>query len=212
MTTPTAKTQKIFVAVICIIAWLACGLQLYILISNASTNGLTVPVTISRFFGYFTILTNLLVALSLTAILHGPGYLYRFFSKPVVKTAIAVYIFIVCLGYNLLLRQLWQPQGLQLIADELLHDVVPLLYVLYWLVFVPKSSLRWRLLPGWLAYPFIYLVYALLRGAIDGFYAYPFINAAEIGYAAVFQNAFFLLLAFIIVSLLFIQLGRVRKR
>jgi hypothetical protein len=66
-----------------------------------------------------------------------------FFSKPSVTTAIAVYIFIIGLVYNIILRNLWQPQGSQKIADELLHVAVPLLYVLYWLIFAKKNPLQW---------------------------------------------------------------------
>jgi hypothetical protein len=45
--------------------------------------------------------------------------------------------------YNIILRNLWQPQGSQKIADELLHVAVPLLYVLYWLIFAKKNPLQW---------------------------------------------------------------------
>jgi hypothetical protein len=41
-----------------------------------------------------------------------------------------------------LLRHLWHPQGWQFIADELLHDVMPLLFLGYWWFCVPKGTLR----------------------------------------------------------------------
>jgi hypothetical protein len=43
------------------------------------------------------------------------------------------------------------------VADILLHDVVPLTYAAYWLI-----------------YPPCYLAYALARGATTGWYPYPF--------------------------------------
>jgi len=49
-----------------------------------------------------------------------------FFEAGVI-TAITVYITIVGLVYNVILRFLWKPEGLQFIVDELLHTVIPLL-------------------------------------------------------------------------------------
>lgn len=203
------KKTFFFAALIAIIAWIALGLQYYILIHNASANGLSAVQVTGRFFGYFTVLTNLLVAISLSVRLLFPlSRAGKFFSAFPVSTAIAVYIFIVGLGYNILLRHLWQPQGLQFAADELLHDIVPGLYVLYWLFLVKKEKLQWKYLFTWLSYPLIYLCYALLRGAIDGWYPYPFINVKEIGYGKLLINATGLLLAFCIVSSLFILIAR----
>jgi hypothetical protein len=64
-----------------------------------------------------------------------------------------VYIAIVGIVYSLLLRHIWNPQGWQIVADVLLHDLIPLLYVAYWVIFVRKSSLLWKHAVWWLAYP-----------------------------------------------------------
>jgi hypothetical protein len=206
-----SANARTFAAVIAFIAWFALGLQLYILIRNAPENGLTTWQATGRFFGYFTILTNLLVALSLTISLLSRESLARFFSVPSTQTAIAVYIFAVGLGYNILLRHLWKPQGLQWLADELLHDMVPLLYLLFWIFCVAKQELKWKNIFPWLLYPYIYLVFALVRGSVDGFYAYPFINADGIGYAAVLMNAVALFIVFVILSSLFVGIAKLRK-
>jgi len=52
----------------------------------------------------------------------------------------------VGVSYSLLLRHLRNPQGAQKIADILLHDVVPVMYLGYWLIFIPNGSLRWKVL------------------------------------------------------------------
>jgi hypothetical protein len=203
---PTAK--KTGAIIVSLTAWFALVLQLYLLIKNAPANGLTNLQATSRFFSYFTILTNLIVALSLTLVLAGNGGISLFFSRLSVQTAIAVYIFIVGLSYNILLRHLWKPQGLQLVADELLHVAVPLLYVLHWIFCVTKKPLPWKHLLAWLLYPFFYLVYILLRASFDGFYPYYFINVTELGYAGVLRNALGLMIAFVITSILFIAAAR----
>ena len=78
--------------------------------------------------------------------------------------------------YNLVLRFLWDPQGWQLVADELLHTVIPLLFLLYWFLFVKRRNLYWKDAFLWLIYPFVYLLYVFFRGAITGLYPYPFID------------------------------------
>ncbi|HKZ68218.1 MAG TPA: hypothetical protein VJ111_17745 [Chitinophagaceae bacterium] len=76
-------SAKRFMVLIAVVAWLALIFQLYIMLRNAETNGLTPLVATWNFFNYFTILTNLLVALCLSFILikpaSSPGH---FFSKP----------------------------------------------------------------------------------------------------------------------------------
>lgn len=207
---PIARAAMLLIAVI---AWMALGLQLYILVRNAGEFGLTRFGAVVRFLAFFTILTNMLVAIGLSSILvDAEAGLGRFFSKPSVQAALALYILIVGIVYNAVLRSLWQPAGLQKWADELLHVVVPLLFVIYWLVFVAKGSLKWMHAAHWLLYPALYLAYALIRGALTGFYPYPFINVTELGYSHVFVNAAGLLLVFIFGGLLFIGIDKIMGR
>lgn len=202
-------TIKVFQVIIAIVAWFALALQQYLIIDKIPGNGLTTLQAVGRFLIFFTVLTNLLVAVAMTTILIAPHSKWgSFFSKPSVLAATASYIFIVGLTYNVILRSLWAPTGLDRLADELLHVAVPLLFVLYWFLFAPKHSLTWKDMPSWLIYPAVYLAYALIRGATEGFYAYPFINVDTHGYPIVFRNAAGLMIVFIIVSLLFIFIAK----
>jgi hypothetical protein len=97
------------------------------------------------------------------------------------QLAVAASIVLVALAYSVLLRHLWQPQGWQWLADELLHDVMPVLYALYWWREVPKGRLRLGHLALWAVYPTVYFGYALWRGSEIGVYAYPFIDVASLG-------------------------------
>lgn len=47
-------------------------------------------------------------------------------------TAITVFILIVGSVYQIVLRSIWEPTGLQFIVDELLHTVIPLYMLGYW--------------------------------------------------------------------------------
>ena len=203
------RVSFIYRVIMSVITWFALGLQLYILIDNTPGNGLTPIQAIGRFLFFFTILSNLLVAISLAFVLIAPGSVAgRFFSKPSVITAVTEYIFIVGLVYNIILRNLWQPVGFQLLADNLLHVVVPALFVSYWLLFVPKNLLQWKHPFTWLYFPAAYLLYALIRGAAEDFYPYPFINVTELGYGKVFLNSLGLMIVFLAVGFLLVGIGK----
>lgn len=207
------KKSKFYKYLIALIAWFALALQLFLLIDNGPANGMNPWQATWRFLSFFTILTNLLVAVSISWILIKPlSAIGLFFNRISVTTAIALYIFIVGIVYNLLLRQTWQPEGWQKLADELLHVVIPLLYLGYWLLFMPKARLKWSYSLTWLIYPGLYLGYALLRGYMENFYPYPFINVNEIGYKSVFLNAGGLLMVFIAIGLLFIATVNLRGK
>jgi hypothetical protein len=188
-----------------ITGWSAVGIQFYLMMINRTAS---IPETIIRFFSFFTILTNILVAASFTAHVIFRKDRAKFSRRQGTLAAIAVYITIVGLIYNLVLRSLWEPQGLQRVVDELLHSVIPVLFVFYWLVFVPKDRLVWKDSFSWLAYPLVYLLCILCRGAITGFYPYPFVNVSEIGYGKVLVNSMFIAGAFLLFSFLFIALSK----
>lgn len=192
---------------------LALVLQLGLFLHSGAAAGLTPGQVVWRYFGYFTILTNLLVVLALAAwAVALRGRAARFLRDPVIQTAVAVAIVIVLCVYHLLLRQLWQPQGWPWVADQLLHTVMPVWFVAHWWWSVPKVGLGWRHPPACLAYPAAYAAYALLRGAIEGWYPYPFIDVGTLGYARVGVNACGLLVAFALVAGVMVALGRWQAR
>lgn len=201
--------RKSFIIVGAFLGWLAIVVQFYLIIINKTAS---IPETVIRFFSFFTILTNILTALCFTYLLFKPGSKWGlFFSKPASLAAITVYIAVVGLIYNLILRFLWSPQGLQLIVDELLHSVVPVIFILYWFIYVPKSTLKWANIILWLLYPFIYCIYILIRGAISGFYPYPFIDVGIHGYNKVFLNIAGIVMVFIMLSVILVSIGKLNS-
>jgi hypothetical protein len=121
-------------------------------------------------------------------------------------------IVIVAAIYNLMLRQLWQPQGWQIVTDNILHVVMPVLFLLYWWLAVPKATLRWPQVIVWQLYPAAYFAYVLARGAVDHWYPYPFLDVTKLGYLLVLVDACAVLLAFVAVALLLVALGRWQVR
>lgn len=200
------RTKPYFLLIGVFITWFAVVLQFYLIIENRIVG---IPETTVRFFSYFTILTNTLVAICFTVLYRGTkSNLYQFISRGDVLTAVCVYIFIVGLVYQVILRATWSPGGLQFIVDELLHSVIPLYFVVYWIVFVPKERLQWKSMLSWLLYPSLYLAFIMIGGAVSGFYPYPFIDVTQLGYLDVMANSALLLALFLWVSVCFVFAGK----
>ena len=194
-------------AVIAAVAWFALVLQLLLMVQQAAP-GASLHAVIN-YFSYFTILTNLLVALGTTfPLLASHSVAGQFFLRHSTQSATAVYIAIVGITYSLLLRHLWNPQGAQKVADVLLHDVVPVLYIAFWIFLVPKITLRWSDAVRWLAYPLVYMAYTLARGFVSHWYPYYFIDIDTIGLSRALIHAAGLLFVFFGLGLLFIAIGR----
>jgi hypothetical protein len=194
-----------------VLGWLGLSIQLYLVFYGRWSVEASLLGGLVSYFSYFTVLTNTLVAAVLTSAATTRESRGRtFLLQPWVSSGIAVSISVVGLAYSLLLRHLWHPQGWQLIADELLHDVMPLLFVLYWWRCVPKGHLRLGHIGLWAIYPLLYFVYVLLRGRSLGIYPYPFVDVEKLGYPQVFLNASGILLGFVVVALVVLGLDRWR--
>lgn len=201
MQTKPHPLDRKMLAALAVVAWSAL-LQLYLSIELAFSNGRGVLHGTLAFLAYFTVLTNLFVALSTTVPLVAgatpPG---RFFAKPEVLGCAITSIVIVGAGYHLLLRNAWSPQGLQLLADYLLHYVVPLCALAHWVVFAPRTRLGALAPLACCIYPVGYFIYALIRGELTGMYPYYFIDVAKLGFAKVLANSIAMLVAFLLVGM-----------
>lgn len=196
------KEQRIFAALLAIVAWASLLLQFYLKTGSAV-----------NFFSFFTVQCNMLVAITATcaAFLNNTA-IGKFFSSLSVQTAIALYIFIVALVYNTVLRGLVALTGWGLFVDTMLHVVIPILYLFYWGFMRTKGNLEYRNGAYWLLFPFVYLVYSMIRGAIVGWYPYPFLNADKNGYTKVSINIAVMIAVFLVAGLVLIAITRSLKK
>ena len=191
------KTVSVVVAVI---AWFALAVQFAASINLGIARGFGIAYGIWMYFAFFTVLTNLLVALTLTIPLLAPSSrLGLFLARPASITGATASIILVSITYNVLLRHIWSPRGWQRIADLLLHDAVPVLAIVFWWIAVPRASVRCKDTAVWAIYPIVYFFYAMVRGLATGFYPYPFIDVTQIGFGMVMLNAIGVLLAFFVI-------------
>jgi hypothetical protein len=210
---PTNDKARPLEALIAIVAWAAVFLQLYLSLRFAIDEGRTIGQGLVGYFGFFTVLTNLLVCLATTLPLLAPSSAAgRFFVRPIAVGWVATSIAFVGLAYYILLRRLWQPDGVRLVSDVLLHYVVPALFVIYSIVMLRGAVLRWTAPLWWSIYLAVYFVYVLVRGALIGRYPYEFIDVSQLGYVATLRNAILLLFAFLALAYLLMLIWRFAGR
>ena len=66
---------------------------------------------------------------------------------------------------------------------------MPVVLVVDWLVDRPRHRLPWWTVLAWLAYPLVWFVYTLVRGARADWYPYPFVDVSELGYGGVLARS-----------------------
>lgn len=157
-----------------------------------------------RFFSYFTILSNLIVVIYFSMQILQKNQPNHFFLLSETSLSVTVYIMVVGLIYQVILSKLYHPQGLNLLANNIIHGFTPIATFVFWLIYESKRKIRFATILYWLIYPLIYLVYTLFRGSIIQFYPYPFVDVIKFGMQQVLINSFFVMLLFLF---LFIGLG-----
>lgn len=205
------KAGRLFAALIAVIAFIAVVLRAWIVTSFVMAQGRTALDGLVTVFSYFTLQANVILAV-VAAACALRGEAGGFLTRPSTRAAVTVYIVIVGLIYAVFLAGLRQLSGLAVPVDIGLHRVVPVLFTLYWLAFVPKGRLAWRDPLAWLAFPALYVIYSLIYGALTGRYLYPFSNVPVLGYLRALGNAALILVTFYAIGLLLVVLDRALAR
>lgn len=184
-----------------LLGWAALALQLWLSLHATAAAGGTLLGGVWRYLGYFTVIANLFAAITLSLAALG-----RF--APRREFAAVTAMILVGIVYSLLLRETWNPQGLQKPVDVALHDAMPLLMVLFWLL-RPRRRLAVRDVWVTVILPLGYAAYAMARGALDGWYPYAFLDVTVLGAAQAARNCLGMGAAFLAMALLLAWLDRV---
>ena len=169
--------------------WLRLGVAALIVAAIVATVAESASrTTINPFnmFGYFTIQSNILLAvvLSLLGVWGMAGRRPPAWAEPA-RAACATYIVLVGLVYAVLLAPLGAAGGVPVPwANTVLHVITPLFAVLDWVMAPERRALPTSTVGVILIYPMLWLVVVLIRGATDGWVPYPFLDPAN-GYAQV---------------------------
>jgi len=138
-------------------------------------------------FAFFTIQSNLLVALS--ALLSAFDPARDTLLRRVLRLTSLVAITVTGVVYHSVLAGLVELSGWGYLADLLVHTVVPVLAVLGWVLFGPRGRTGWRVVLLSAVFPVLWLVFTLVRGPlVGGFWPYPFVDVDQLGWSQVLLN------------------------
>lgn len=166
-----ASTPRLAAALIALVCWV--GLALNFSATYGSQGD--VLATLWRLGHFFTIISNLALALAMTWLALGGRV------SPFLESGLTLAILLVGVVYVLLLHGLHPLSGRALIANHLLHYVSPIAMGVYWLLFTPHGRLRWQDPFWWGLFPLAYFAYVIARGTHGDGYPYPFINVTKLG-------------------------------
>lgn len=183
-----------------------------------------VPTVMTNFFSYFTILSNLLAAVSLAI---GGVWLLRHRRARVREPAwlavllvcAATYMIVTGIVYNVLLRKILVVGFTDTWTNETLHVIIPLV-MLADVLFAPhRRALPYPALGYVVAFPLAWAAYTLLRadhvtGPATGnpwWYPYPFLDPhLQGGYAGVVPYIVGIAAVVVLLGAVIIQVGRWR--
>ncbi|WP_283750264.1 Pr6Pr family membrane protein [Bacillus cereus] len=157
------------------------------LITQFVTRAQVKPFNPVNFFSFFTIESNILVAVILLLSSLGTATFGRSEQFGVLRGAATVYILTTGLIYFLLLRGL--EESLQTAipwVNTVLHYIMPLAMILDWVINPPTKTITWKQATSWLIFPLLYVIYSLIRGSFVNWYPYPFLDPRIGGYGRVF--------------------------
>lgn len=134
------------------------------------------------FFSYFTNLGNVLlgVIFLIGAVRLARGRTEASEASAAVRGAAVVYIVFIGIVYSALLGDA-QLGGLSPWVNVVCHFIMPIAGVVDWLVWPPRRRIALSTALWWLAFPAVYTVGSLVRGAVTGFYPYPFFHPGVVG-------------------------------
>jgi hypothetical protein len=151
-----------------------------------------------RFFAFFTILSNLFGAAVFLALAVRRGRT-RTRTFDVLRGAAVVYL-MVTLVVVLVLLSGAELQVAVPWVDLLVHRVFPIIVLIDWLIDPPANDMRVRDVLWWLAFPIVWLAVTLVRGAVDHWYPYPFLDPANGGYRSVAFYIGMILAGFLVIG------------
>jgi hypothetical protein len=204
------KMERAAAALGASIGAVALLLQLSLLLALFQGRGGTALAGAWRFLGFFTNVTNLLAVIVLAHAALRPRSRTGLGAPWIEAAATGATILAGVLNAALLSGR-FHPQGMYKVAGLGLHAVLPTAVALFWLL-RPHGSLRLEHAFYAMGWPLLYCVYALMRGAADGWYPYYFLDPTMLGIGGLVVNIIALGLAFLAGFLILLAIDRALGR
>ncbi|QIG42250.1 hypothetical protein G5V58_05260 [Nocardioides anomalus] len=177
----TLRTARLWHALTAVVAVVALVLQLVLVVHGGRVLDEQDPpglgLRLVRFVSYFTIQSNVLVAVVTAQLARDPlrdGTVWR-----AVRLAAVVGITVTGVVHFFLLRPLLDLDGADWAADKLLHVVVPVLAFVGFVLFGPRPRIERRDVGLALCWPLAWTAYTMVVGLASGWYPYPFLDHRE---------------------------------
>ncbi|MEY4683079.1 MAG: hypothetical protein RL534_498 [Actinomycetota bacterium] len=161
-------------------------------------------------FGYFTIWSNLLVAVTITMLFLNPNRSSQRFK--LFRNTSLLMILMTGILYHLLIAPTANPESWNIYTNAFQHYITPAITVLVWLLVGPRKWFSLRMTISVFAIPTAYLIYTFARGAIIDRYPYGFFDVIEYGYVSVGTTLVTIYIAGYVLALLFLALDKVLSR
>ncbi len=168
-------------------ALIAGGSLILQLVIVAKGGAHPLPTRLVRFFGYFTVQSNILVCASTALLAADPRRDGRVFR--VLRLAGLIGITVTGIVYVTVLYGTLELSAGSRVADVGLHQVTPVLAVAGWALLGPRRRTSRAVASAMLAWPLIWFAWTLAHGAVAGFSPYDFINVDDLGYGRALLNA-----------------------
>lgn len=152
------------------------------------------------FFTYFTIWSNILVAVVLFMLFLKPDRDSFWFRA--LRLDSVLMIVVTGLVYNVVLAGTVTNQGFEVVTNFFDHILTPVVTLVVWLVCGPRGWISVKVIAASLVVPIVWLIWALIRGAFIGAYPYPFLDVATLGYGAVLVNVLGVVVLAIVISVI----------
>lgn len=184
-------------------------------VSRALTEGPgdagTTTERLVRLFSYFTIQSNLLVLVASALLAARPARAGRVMA--VLHLDALLCIAVTGVVYHTVLAD----AGVDLtpsgdLANFLLHTVTPIGTWVVWLLVGPRPRFGGATVAWSVLYPLAWIAYTFVRGAVTGWYPYPFLDAGALGLATAARNTAVVAVGFLVLAVLVRLLERVLPR
>lgn len=170
--------------------------------------------SILNFFCYFTNLSNIMI--SIVFIVSAVRLISKrkepSVSDASIRGGAVVYIVFVGIVFNTILADTDLGELIPWV-NVIVHMIVPLAGLVDWIIWPPRRRLPFRVTLWWMIWPAVYSIFSVSRGAIDGFYPYPFFNPnVSGGYGGVALWCLTLVVTFFVLAVLVRAVGNLRHR
>jgi hypothetical protein len=201
-----APWSRAWHAVLALVVLASLGTQVALLLAGGTDagsgdGGVPVSTGLVRLFSFFTVQSNLLVLVSAVSLVLDPGRDGRLWR--VVRLDGLLGIVVTGAVFGAVLAPLVHHTGVGWWINAGFHYVSPAMALLGWLLLGPRPRIDGRTLAWAFAWPVAWVVWTFARGAVVGWYPYPFLDVGSVGYATALRNTgFVVVLAVLLLGLL----------